>query len=228
MLEQCRLHRRQPAGLQPGGGRRVLGGRLRDRIAGRRPGGPSGREPVPVPGSFSRPSTPWTYPRIRRRSVRQGRPRPASSRPPSTSTSAPIVSTGRTTGDCHGDASLLKKATKRTLPAAVKLAVKAGLDKKAEDVLRPGPARARSRSPDFFVIMSGRSTRQNHAVYDAIKDVLKKKITSLGAEGLDGGEWILMDYGSFIVHIFSPRLRGTYDLEKLWGDAPRLSFAVEA
>jgi len=122
----------------------------------------------------------------------------------------------------------LRKATKRTLPAAVKLGVQAALDKKAEDVLVLD-LRELSSFTDFFVIMSGRSTRQNQAIFDAIKDVLKrKKVVLLGAEGLDSGEWILMDYGSFIVHVFSPRLRETYALEKLWGDAPRLSFRSEA
>ena len=122
----------------------------------------------------------------------------------------------------------LKKATKRTLPAGVKLAIQAGLDKKAEDVLVLD-LRELASFTDFFVIMSGRSTRQNQAAYDAIKEVLKKKkIAPLGAEGLDSGEWILMDYGSFIVHLFSPRLRETYALEMLWGDAPRLSFRAEA
>ena len=79
----------------------------------------------------------------------------------------------------------LKKATKRTLPAAVKLAVEAGLDKKAEDVLVLD-LRELASFTDFFVIMSGRSTRRNH---DLRRDQgrPKKKITSLGAEGLDGG-----------------------------------------
>ncbi|MBN2206713.1 MAG: ribosome silencing factor [Candidatus Aminicenantes bacterium] len=121
----------------------------------------------------------------------------------------------------------LKKATKRTLPAAVKLAVQAGLDKKAEDVLVLD-LREIASFTEYFVIMSGRSTRQNQAVFDAVKDVLKKKkILPLGAEGLESGEWILIDYGSFLVHIFSPRLRDAYVLEKLWGDAPRLSFGPE-
>lgn len=122
------------------------------------------------------------------------------------------------------ETSTLKKATKRSLPAAVKLSVQAGLDKKAEDVLVLD-LREVSSFTDFFVVMSGRSTRQNQAIFDSIREELKKKkVTSLGAEGLDSGEWILMDYGSFIVHIFSPRMRDYYALEKLWGDAPQLSF----
>jgi ribosome-associated protein len=47
----------------------------------------------------------------------------------------------------------------------------------------------------------------------------------IGVEGRDLAEWILIDYGSFIVHVFSKHARGYYSLEKLWGDAPRLSFA---
>jgi ribosome-associated protein len=117
-----------------------------------------------------------------------------------------------------------KKATKRNLPAAVKISVQAGLDKKAEDV-RVLDLREVSSFTDFFIVMNGLSTRQNQAIFEHIREELKKKkVASLGAEGLDSGEWILLDYGSFIVHIFSPRLREYYALEKLWGDAPRLTF----
>jgi len=116
------------------------------------------------------------------------------------------------------------KATKRSLPAPVKTSVQAGLDTKAEDI-QVLDLRQVSSFTDFFVIMNGRSNRQNQAIFEHIREELKKKkVASLGVEGLEGGEWILLDYGSFVVHIFSPRLRDYYALEKLWGDAPRLTF----
>jgi len=116
------------------------------------------------------------------------------------------------------------KATKRNLPAAVKISVQAGLDKKAENV-QVLDLRQVSSFTDFFIVMNGLSTRQNQAIFEQIREELKKKkVASLGAEGLDNGEWILMDYGSFIIHIFSPRIREYYALEMLWGDAPRLDF----
>jgi ribosome-associated protein len=116
------------------------------------------------------------------------------------------------------------KATKRNLPAPIKASVQAGLDKKAEDI-QVLDLRQVSSFTDFFVIMNGRSNRQNQAIFEHIREELKKnKVASLGVEGLEGGEWILLDYGSFVVHIFSPRLRDYYGLEKLWGDAPRLTF----
>ena len=113
---------------------------------------------------------------------------------------------------------------KRTLPREVKLCVKAAEDKKAEDVfvldLRP-----LSAFTDFFVILHGQSARQNAAIAEAIEAELKKAgRRPLGVEGLAAAEWILVDYGDFVVHIFSPEKRNFYGLEKLWGDAVKYSF----
>ncbi len=114
--------------------------------------------------------------------------------------------------------------TKRNLPSTVKLAVKAALAKKAQDVcvLALGEL---SSFTDFFLIMSGTSSRQNAAVSEGVEDELKKAGTRpLSVEGRQTGEWVLMDYGSFVVHVFSTKARDHYSLEKLWGDAPRLSY----
>lgn len=113
---------------------------------------------------------------------------------------------------------------KRALPREIKLAVKAAQDKKAEHVftldLRP-----LSAFTDFFVIMHGLSARQNAAIAESIELELKKVgLRPLGVEGLQNGEWILVDYGFFVVHIFSPEKRNYYGLEKLWGDAPKHAF----
>ena len=70
---------------------------------------------------------------------------------------------------------------------------------------------------DFFVICSVSNPRQGHAVADEIEKQLKQTgelPTSI--EGYDPAEWILMDYGDFIVHIFSENARAYYDLERLW------------
>lgn len=115
------------------------------------------------------------------------------------------------------------KTDKRPLPPGVKISVKASQAKKGEDLLVID-LRGISSFTDFFIIMHGNSTRQNMALYENIKEELKKKnIESLSIEGREHGEWILMDYGSFIVHVFSERAREYYSLEKLWGDAPRIS-----
>ncbi len=116
------------------------------------------------------------------------------------------------------------KITKRSLPREVKLAVEAGLEKKAEKTVILD-LREISSFTDFFVIMQGNSRRQNVAIYESVEQELKKeKVRPLSIEGKQNAEWILMDYGSFIVHIFSMEAREYYLLEKLWGDAPHLDY----
>ncbi len=115
-----------------------------------------------------------------------------------------------------------KKLTRRSLPAEVRLSLKISQAKKAVEIVVLD-LREISSFTDYFIIMHGNSTRQNIAIYQAIEENLSQEnIFPLGVEGEVNGEWILMDYGHFIVHIFSPRAREYYALEKLWGDAPAL------
>jgi len=73
---------------------------------------------------------------------------------------------------------------------------------------------------DFFIICSGNSRPQNHAISDFIKEKLKlDNITPLNIEGYEDGDWILMDYVDFIIHIMNHETREFYMLEKLWSDA---------
>jgi ribosome-associated protein len=117
-----------------------------------------------------------------------------------------------------------KRLTKRSLPAEVKLAVEAGLAKKAEDVCLLD-LRELSAFTDFFLIMNGSSSRQNAAVAEGVEVRLKAAgVRPLGVEGRESAEWVLVDYGWFVVHVFSRSARDRYALEKLWGDAPRLDF----
>lgn len=117
-----------------------------------------------------------------------------------------------------------KKFTKRSLPKEVKLSIKASQAKKAEEICVLD-LRELTSFTDFFVIMHGNSSRQNVAIYENIEQELsKEKIKPFGVEGLENAEWILLDYGTFIVHIFSKRARDYYALEKLWADAPRLDY----
>ncbi|MDI6846065.1 MAG: ribosome silencing factor [Candidatus Saccharicenans sp.] len=117
-----------------------------------------------------------------------------------------------------------RKFTKRSLPREVKLSIKASLAKKAEG-LCVLDLRELTSFTDFFVIMHGNSSRQNLAIYESIEEELaREKIKPFGVEGLENAEWILLDYGNFVVHIFSRRAREFYALEKLWADAPRLDY----
>ncbi|MFC2165466.1 ribosome silencing factor [Acidobacteriota bacterium] len=115
------------------------------------------------------------------------------------------------------------KPSKQSLPAGVVISAKASEAKKAEDIVILDLSGISSFT-DFFIIVHGNSARQNVAIYEAIEQELKKeKIRPLSVEGRENAEWILMDYGNFIVHIFSERTREYYALEKLWGDGIKLS-----
>lgn len=105
-------------------------------------------------------------------------------------------------------------------------AVEAAQSKKAEDI-SVLDLRDVASFTDFFVICNGLNARQNQAISDEVEKQLKAEgVRPLSIEGYRQAEWILMDFGDFIVHIFSPRARHYYDLERLWKNARRL--AVEA
>jgi ribosome-associated protein len=117
-----------------------------------------------------------------------------------------------------------KTITKRSLPREIKISVKASQAKKGEELLVLD-LRGLTSFTDFFIIMQGNSARQNIALYKNVEQELKKEnITPLSIEGKDNAEWILMDYGYFIVHVFSKTSREYYSLEKLWGDALKYSY----
>ena len=75
----------------------------------------------------------------------------------------------------------------------------------------------------FFMITSGTNTRQVQAISDGIADELRNvKVRPTRVEGYNTAEWILMDYGDIIIHIFEQKAREFYDLERLWRDARRI------
>lgn len=79
---------------------------------------------------------------------------------------------------------------------------------------------------DVLVIVEAGSHRQTTAIAEHIITRLKAdKITVLGAEGIKEGEWALLDYGNIIIHVFETRAKTFYDLEGLWGDAPRIDLS---
>ncbi|MCM8776131.1 MAG: ribosome silencing factor [Candidatus Omnitrophica bacterium] len=76
---------------------------------------------------------------------------------------------------------------------------------------------------NYFVIVHGNSDRHVRAIALHVMDALKtKKVPLWHEEGLETPHWILLDYGSVIVHVFYRKTREFYGLERLWGDAPRL------
>ncbi len=101
-------------------------------------------------------------------------------------------------------------------------AVRAAQDRKALDLDILGLKEVSSFT-DFFLICSGTSTRHTQAICDAIVDQLEKSgISPAHIEGYAQAEWILLDYLSFVVHVFSQRARQFYDLERLWKNAKRV------
>ncbi len=80
---------------------------------------------------------------------------------------------------------------------------------------------------DFFVIVTGTSGRQMHAVADEVNRKLKHEDGNrrLSIEGYrTEGNWILVDYGDVVLHVFTPEGRALYNLEQLWADAPRIDW----
>ena len=107
-----------------------------------------------------------------------------------------------------------------SLPAEVERAVDLLHDRKANDVVLMD-LRKLSSATDFFLIASGTSDTHVAAIADHVVEELKKTGSRpLNVEGQRGGRWILIDYFSFVVHVFHPAAREFYQLERLWGDAP--------
>jgi ribosome-associated protein len=106
------------------------------------------------------------------------------------------------------------------LDPEVQLAIQSAADKKAFDLLALD-LRDIASFAEFFIISSGANQRQVQAIADEIGDQLKAQLSTrpVRIEGYGAGEWVLMDYGDFIVHIFNKESRDFYDLARLWRDA---------
>jgi ribosome-associated protein len=108
------------------------------------------------------------------------------------------------------------------IPRILVSAAGAALGKKASDVVVLD-LRKESAFTDFFLIVSGTNQKQILAIADAILDTLRaERLRPSHVEGYPRQEWILLDYSSFVVHVFSPKSRSFYDLERLWGGADRM------
>lgn len=101
-------------------------------------------------------------------------------------------------------------------------------DNKCDDVTVMD-LRGRSSVADFFLLCSGTSDRQMRSTSDAMWDHAKKLGSRpYGLSGYDNAAWILLDFVDVVVHIFTEETRSFYDLELLWGDAPRLNWTRSA
>jgi len=103
----------------------------------------------------------------------------------------------------------------------VRRAINAAAEKKAID-LTVLDLRGISSFTDFFVIATGANRRQVQAIADEVSDQLKRKGSPAArVEGYQNAEWVLIDYGDFVVHVFDDKARRFYDLERLWRESRR-------
>ena len=111
-----------------------------------------------------------------------------------------------------------------SIESRVRLAVAAALDKKAFDLDVLAVADLTSIA-DYFILTSASNERQAQAIADNVLSELKEKLNvrPLLVEGTTPGRWVLLDFGDFIVHIFTEDVRRFYGLERLWGDAPNVT-----
>ncbi|HYL91599.1 MAG TPA: ribosome silencing factor [Alphaproteobacteria bacterium] len=109
----------------------------------------------------------------------------------------------------------------------VALAVKAVESKKGEDIVILELDQSSGAFTDHFVICSGTNPRQIQAICDEVEKQLKDTAAARpnSIEGYNQAEWVLLDYVDFVVHIFSERARGFYNLERLWKSARRVTLA---
>src|SRR4051812_22162300 len=109
------------------------------------------------------------------------------------------------------------------LDPPLQLAVRCAADKKAFDMVALDLRKIASFT-EFFLIASGSNQRQVQAIADDINEQLKKQMErrAVRVEGYNSAEWVLLDYGDFIVHVFNNESREFYDLARLWRDAGRV------
>jgi ribosome-associated protein len=107
------------------------------------------------------------------------------------------------------------------------LAIECAIEKKASDLLVLDLRQIASFT-EFFAIVSGMNQRQVQAISDEIRERLKNELgrRPIRIEGYASAEWVLLDYGDFIFHIFDKEAREFYDLERLWRDASRVELPV--
>ncbi len=116
----------------------------------------------------------------------------------------------------------MKRKPRLSAESLVRLCREIVLDKKAQDVVVLD-LRDITSVADFFLICSGTSEPQLKAIAEAISVRLKEEgVTAVGHDGAPVSRWLVLDYGSVLIHIFHPEVRRRFALEQLWGDAQRL------
>lgn len=128
---------------------------------------------------------------------------------------------------------MARKVSKQPEPEAVEadnfieMAARAASDKKATEIVALDLREVASFT-DYFLLCTGGNPRQVAAIAESVEDQLRKAgRRPMHTEGYANAEWVLLDYGDFIVHVFQSAARHFYDLERLWRDAKRVALEVE-
>jgi len=129
--------------------------------------------------------------------------------------------------EASGRANLATPSADEPLDERIITALRAADDKKAQNLVVLD-LRAVATFTDYFVITSGANQRQVQAISDEVVEKLKHEGTRAArVEGYRTAEWILLDYGDFVVHVFDTKARGFYDLERLWREGKRVALPKE-
>ena len=109
-----------------------------------------------------------------------------------------------------------------------KVAAYAADDKKATDLVLLDLS-SKTDVCDYFLICTGANPRQVDAIVDEVREKVSANygVSPISCEGREGLSWVLIDYGSVVVHVFKPETRDFYRLEALWGDAPHVDLDLE-
>jgi ribosome-associated protein len=121
----------------------------------------------------------------------------------------------------------MRSSTSRATPDAIeaaRVAAAAISDKKGEDILLLDLSGLLVVT-DVFVVASGTSNRHVKSLVEDAEEALRPLgRRPIRREGVDYGEWVLLDYGDVVIHVFDRETRAYYELERLWADAPRIEF----
>jgi ribosome-associated protein len=120
-----------------------------------------------------------------------------------------------------------KEQATEELDERILMALNAASEKKANEIVVLD-LRAIASFTDYFVITRGSNERQVQAISDEIFETLKKAGTPAArVEGFKTAEWILLDYGDFVVHVFNENARKFYDLERLWRESKQVALPAK-
>jgi ribosome-associated protein len=191
-----------------------------------------------APGARGKGSETAERPARAARTAPERAPRTSPRATGATARRTPAAASSAATERGEDEGSRLKKTSGTRVPGATSTAsdesreiailiATAGIEKKASG-LEVIDVAGRVDYADFLVLMSGRSDRHVTALASSIEEALRKKNKrALAVEGLPHANWVLMDFGDVVVHVFQDDARSAYDIDSLWMDARRVPVPID-